>query len=101
MNVIDMDFLTFEIKMMVLWKFCRKFYHLIAFRRILDMKSDFNTRELICSKSFPYSRCNSAAICNRNNMNIQKYLKLKYYQYELTLALYMLEPWEKVVFSKV
>ncbi len=28
-----------------------------------------------------------------------EWAKLKNYQYELTLGLYMLEPWEKVIFS--
>lgn len=31
---------------------------------------------------------------------IKKQLELKYYQYELTTAVYMLEPWEKYIVSK-
>lgn len=30
---------------------------------------------------------------------IRNYLALKNYQYEVTTALYMLEPWEKALFS--
>ncbi|KAI3632630.1 hypothetical protein MIR68_009736 [Amoeboaphelidium protococcarum] len=30
-----------------------------------------------------------------------KWLKTKYYQYELWTALYMLEPWEKAIFNSV
>lgn len=32
--------------------------------------------------------------------DISKYLSKKVYQYELQTALYMLEPWEKILFSK-
>lgn len=32
--------------------------------------------------------------------NVSKYLSKKVYQYELQTALYMLEPWEKILFSK-
>lgn len=32
--------------------------------------------------------------------SIKSYFSLKYYQYELTYALYMLEPWEKAIISK-
>ncbi|KAJ3087681.1 hypothetical protein HK102_010510 [Quaeritorhiza haematococci] len=28
-------------------------------------------------------------------------VELKYYQYELTLGLYMLEPWEKIIFNTI
>jgi len=31
--------------------------------------------------------------------SIVRYVKLKYYQYQLTTALYMLEPWEQAIFS--
>ncbi|KAJ9058609.1 hypothetical protein DSO57_1000866 [Entomophthora muscae] len=30
-----------------------------------------------------------------NLVKLQKYLSLKYYQYEVTTAIYILEPWEK------
>lgn len=30
---------------------------------------------------------------------VVRYINLKYYQYELALALYMLEPWEKILFN--
>lgn len=32
--------------------------------------------------------------------SVSKYLSKKVYQYELQTALYMLEPWEKILFSK-
>ncbi|KAI9255832.1 hypothetical protein EDC94DRAFT_616854 [Helicostylum pulchrum] len=33
--------------------------------------------------------------------NLSKYLSKKVYQYELQTALYMLEPWEKIVFNSL
>ncbi|KAI8061204.1 hypothetical protein BDF21DRAFT_429078 [Thamnidium elegans] len=33
--------------------------------------------------------------------NLSKYLSKKVYQYELQTALYMLEPWEKVLFNSL
>ncbi|KAJ3045264.1 hypothetical protein HDV00_011136 [Rhizophlyctis rosea] len=33
--------------------------------------------------------------------SLTNYAKLKIYQWELTLGLYMLEPWEKVAFNTV
>ncbi|CAB4383346.1 hypothetical protein RhiirA5_495591 [Rhizophagus irregularis] len=32
---------------------------------------------------------------------IRNYLALKNYQYEVTTALYMLEPWEKALFNSI
>lgn len=32
--------------------------------------------------------------------SVSRYLSKKVYQYELQTALYMLEPWEKILFSK-
>ncbi|ORX98229.1 hypothetical protein K493DRAFT_313729 [Basidiobolus meristosporus CBS 931.73] len=34
-------------------------------------------------------------------MSLTEKLYLKYYQYELTTALYMLEPWEKACFNSI
>ncbi|KAI8844769.1 hypothetical protein BC829DRAFT_445971 [Chytridium lagenaria] len=34
-------------------------------------------------------------------MGVLNYLGLKIYQYELTLGLYMLEPWEKSTFNAI
>jgi hypothetical protein len=36
-----------------------------------------------------------------SNRSISKFLSTKLYQYELQTALYMLEPWEKALFSKL
>ncbi|KAI9471975.1 MAG: small subunit of serine palmitoyltransferase-like protein [Benjaminiella poitrasii] len=33
--------------------------------------------------------------------NISKYVSTKIYQYELQTALYMLEPWEKILFNSL
>ncbi|ORY02019.1 hypothetical protein K493DRAFT_208853 [Basidiobolus meristosporus CBS 931.73] len=33
------------------------------------------------------------------NNSIKKHISLKYYQYELVTCIYMLEPWEKVIFN--
>jgi len=32
-------------------------------------------------------------------MDVVKWFQLKYYQYNLSTALYMLEPWERLAFS--
>ncbi|KAI9292616.1 hypothetical protein K502DRAFT_295085 [Neoconidiobolus thromboides FSU 785] len=33
--------------------------------------------------------------------SIQEQVQLKYYQYELTTAVYMLEPWEKCIVNSI
>jgi hypothetical protein len=41
----------------------------------------------------------SAFKIEKKKKMIRDYLALKYYRYEVTTALYMLEPWEKALFS--
>lgn len=36
----------------------------------------------------------------KSKSTVSEYLSTKIYQYELQTALYMLEPWEKALFSK-
>jgi hypothetical protein len=45
------------------------------------------------------SHSGATARGGRAQMGPVGWVRLKYYQYELTTALYMLEPWEKTLFS--